>query len=289
VGTTTVNCSASDLSNHTSNAAFLITVKDTTAPTIAAHADVTVSTVNSSGAAVSYASPSTSDIVDGTGSASCSPLSGSIFPVGDTQVVCSAIDSHGNAAVSSTFFVHVTLVVQPPASVPPSSGSTETSSSVIPLTGSLDHTCRTTTRKFDVKFVFHNLCDNQTIITNVIADKLPGKLPAGYSFLKGLDVRAMIQGSIVKSLPSGTGIQIVFPIPNGIQDQYAVLYWNDENGDGKGEWIEISQSIKSNLLSQVILDDPENKLYHIDLDPNEVDLYKIITTEKTGIFVLVKK
>jgi hypothetical protein len=191
--------------------------------------------------------------------------------------------------VSTTFFIHVIQVVQPPASVPPSPQSTDTSSAIIPLTGSLDATCLTAIKKFDVKFVFHNLCQDQTVIINVNEDKLPEKLPAGYSFLKGLDVRILNQGFMVKSLPSGTGIQIVFPIPNGSQDQYAVLYWNDENGDRKGEWIEISRSINSDTISQVIIDDPEDELYHINLDPKEVDIYKIITTEKTGIFVLVKK
>ncbi len=291
LGTTTVNCSASDLNSHTTSAAFLVTVEDTTAPTIAAHADITVNTASAAGATVSYNSPATSDIVDGTGLASCSPLSGSLFPVGDTQVVCSATDSHGNSAAPSTFFIHVNQQqVQPPTSVPATPESTgSSSSSIIPLTGLLGRTCLTSNTKFDVKFVFHNLCDDQTVITNVNKDKLPEKLPAGYSFLKALDVRVLNQGLIAKSLPSGTGIQIAFPIPNGLQEQYAVLYWNDENGDGKGEWIEISQSINGDTISKVILDDPKDELYHINLGPNEVDLYKIITTEKTGVFVLVKK
>jgi len=38
---------------------------------------------------------------------SCSPSSGSLFSIGDTQVVCSAFDSSGNAAPQKSFLVTV--------------------------------------------------------------------------------------------------------------------------------------------------------------------------------------
>src|SRR5262249_34867342 len=60
------------------------------------------------GTAVSYSSPSASDLVDGPVPVSCAPASGSNFPVGTTTVVCSARDRAGNTA-SASFTVTVTL------------------------------------------------------------------------------------------------------------------------------------------------------------------------------------
>src|SRR5438270_490210 len=68
------------------------------------------------GAAASY-SASAADIVDGAVAASCSPASGSIFPLGATTVTCSATDAHGN---SSTKTFTVTVVdTTPPGSTAP--------------------------------------------------------------------------------------------------------------------------------------------------------------------------
>jgi hypothetical protein len=67
------------------------------------------------------------------------------------------------------------------------------------------------------------------------------------------------------------------------------VYWNDEDGDGNGEWIEISQQLNSDQLSQVLSADPADELYHITATAADEDVYKILTTEKTGTFVLIKK
>lgn len=56
---------------------------------------------------VSYASPATSDVVDGAGTASCSPLSDSTFALGVTTVSCSKSDLAGNAADPVAFTVSV--------------------------------------------------------------------------------------------------------------------------------------------------------------------------------------
>jgi hypothetical protein len=62
---------------------------------------------------VTYASPSWSDQVDGTGAATCTPASGSVFALGDTTVTCSAVDAAGNAAVATTFRVRVVDTTPP--------------------------------------------------------------------------------------------------------------------------------------------------------------------------------
>lgn len=105
-----ITCTAVDAAGNSSSvsspAANSVLVRDTTAPTIAAQGDLTVSATSASGAAVSYASPATTDAVDGAGTARCSPLPGSFFPVGTTVVTCSATDRNGNSS-ASTFRVTV--------------------------------------------------------------------------------------------------------------------------------------------------------------------------------------
>jgi hypothetical protein len=78
---------------------------------IAAHADIHVVTGDFRGEVVAYTPPNATDNVDGTFAATCAPASGSLFPVGDTQVVCRAQDAAGNHAADSSFDVLVTLDV----------------------------------------------------------------------------------------------------------------------------------------------------------------------------------
>jgi hypothetical protein len=85
---------------------------DTTAPTIASHGDVTSEATSNAGALVSFISPVTSDAVDGAGVASCLPVSGSTFAMGDIIVTCSATDAAGNTA-STTFKVTVYDTIAP--------------------------------------------------------------------------------------------------------------------------------------------------------------------------------
>ncbi len=78
---------------------------DTTAPTLAAHADVFALATSPAGAIVTYALPGATDDV-AVASVSCLPASGSLFPIGNSTVTCTATDTHGNVATSS-FVVHV--------------------------------------------------------------------------------------------------------------------------------------------------------------------------------------
>ena len=107
IAATTVNCSATDAAGNTANGSFSVTVADTTAPVIAAHGDETAEATGPTGAIRNYTSPATSDAVDGTGVATCSPASGSTFPLGETVVTCNASDAAGNAATPTTFKVKV--------------------------------------------------------------------------------------------------------------------------------------------------------------------------------------
>ncbi|MFP5224291.1 MAG: HYR domain-containing protein [Actinomycetota bacterium] len=111
IGSTVVECSAVDLVNETTTSSFTIDVVDTTAPVIDEHPDLTVPGTGPDGAIVEYEAPATNDIVDGEGVASCLPASGSLFPIGDTTVTCSAVDAAGNIATPTTFGVRVEEVI----------------------------------------------------------------------------------------------------------------------------------------------------------------------------------
>ncbi len=77
-------------------------------PVIAPHSDVLVTSVTP--VAVTYTIPTSTDDMDQNVPVSCSPASGSVFPLGDTTVTCTAQDSTGNQASPTIFKV---TVVQP--------------------------------------------------------------------------------------------------------------------------------------------------------------------------------
>jgi hypothetical protein len=71
-------------------------------------ADITVNATDSSGAVVTYAAPTAVDEAGESPTASCSPTSGSTFPIGTTTVTCTARDSDdAPSMVSQTFTVTV--------------------------------------------------------------------------------------------------------------------------------------------------------------------------------------
>jgi hypothetical protein len=99
LGTTTVTCSATDRSGKDAKATFTVTVVDTTAPSFAnMPANKSVEGNTSGGATVTYVLPTAMDLVGGIRPVSCSPASGSLFPLGPTAVTCSSNDGRGNSA-----------------------------------------------------------------------------------------------------------------------------------------------------------------------------------------------
>jgi hypothetical protein len=78
---------------------------DVTAPVLNLPEDMTVEAPDGSGMNVAY-SVSVSDDRDPSPTVTCTPESGSFFPVGSTTVTCTATDQSGNVA-TGTFAVHV--------------------------------------------------------------------------------------------------------------------------------------------------------------------------------------
>jgi hypothetical protein len=96
LGTTTVQCTAGSAS-----ATFLVTVVDTTAPLLGLPDAITTDQTT-----VTFEATA-SDVVSGSVGVTCTPPSGSTFPIGTTTVDCSASDAAGNTA-SGSFQVTVT-------------------------------------------------------------------------------------------------------------------------------------------------------------------------------------
>jgi hypothetical protein len=290
-GNTTVTCNATDSNGNAAlPTTFVVHVVDTTSPVIASHADVTATTSNSLGAIVSYSSPATSDAVDGADIATCTPASGGLFAVGDTLITCNTTDANGNAAQSVTFTIHV--IYQPVTQTPapsPSTGAQENRLNIPVTSGLLDLDCLSVIESAGIKITFHNLCDFQALVTPAMATTLPAQLPDQYTFVQGLNALVLFENEVVKALPAGTGVQLDFPVPANTQQLYAVLLWDDEDGDGNGEWLDATLLLQDKDLSKAMAANTGDALYHLVPTKTLEAFYRIITTEKTGTFVLVKK
>ena len=111
-------------------------------------ADITTAATGSSGASVTYASPTAADDSRQFGAVSCTPASGSTFPIGTTTVTCTASDSDDTpGAVSGSF----TVTVQPTLTVSGTSVSTTegSSASLVVATGSSSGTSGSLTASID--------------------------------------------------------------------------------------------------------------------------------------------
>jgi large repetitive protein len=106
LGDTEVKCSAADAKGNPSEKSFTVTVTDTTPPKVYAPANVVVEATSPDGALAYYKPAKAVDLVDGARRATCSPTSGSTFPLKVSTVTCSATDRRGNRG-EATFLVTV--------------------------------------------------------------------------------------------------------------------------------------------------------------------------------------
>ncbi len=150
-GLTTVTCpgSGSAIPPNQSQTAFVVTVSPPPAPTCTGGTssagfaptftvppNITAQATAPSGAVVTFTASAT-DPVYGALPLTCSPASGSTFPLGMTTVTCIAVDSCGNTA-SASFTVTVNDTEPPVPTVPPNitAQATAASGAVVTFTGS---------------------------------------------------------------------------------------------------------------------------------------------------------
>jgi HYR domain len=121
IGTTPVNCTATDASGNTASGGFnvIVTLNDDQPPTFTTvPSNSTTEATGPGGAAVSWTIAATDDI-DPNPTISCTPASGSTFPVGTTPVDCTATDSAGNvSSPHASFSVTVTDTTPPVLTLP---------------------------------------------------------------------------------------------------------------------------------------------------------------------------
>ncbi len=128
LGVTTVNCSATDTAGNRAAGSFTVTVSDTTPPTLILPANITDDAVGPSGAPVSFTATATDLVAPLAPTVTCTPASGSTFPVGATRVDCSATDTAGNRAAGS-FTVTVVNKTPPTLHLPANMTAEATSAS----------------------------------------------------------------------------------------------------------------------------------------------------------------
>ena len=105
---TSVDCTALDAAGNQSTGSFTVTVVDTTPPVLGTHDDKIIEVQDSLTEAVAeYDLPLATDNGDPAPLVSCAPSSGSTFPLGTSQVTCSAVDGSKNTSDSRGFNVVV--------------------------------------------------------------------------------------------------------------------------------------------------------------------------------------
>jgi len=110
VGITTVVCTATNATGTTSGS-FPVTVLDGSGPVLDVPDSITAEASSAAGAIVTWTSSAT-DAVDGPRPVTCTPESGTLFPMGDTLVSCSATDTLGQE--TNALFIVSVLDTTPP-------------------------------------------------------------------------------------------------------------------------------------------------------------------------------
>ncbi len=120
LGTSTVTCTATDDCTNRTTCTFTVTIaRDTTPPVIQCPPSINGTACSASGAVATYPTPTATDNADFNVAVACSPVSGSVFPLGSTTVTCTATDNCTNQT-ACTFLVRVTRDTTPPVITCPS-------------------------------------------------------------------------------------------------------------------------------------------------------------------------
>jgi energy-coupling factor transporter ATP-binding protein EcfA2 len=115
-GTTTITAAGATVTTIAGSPVAPPLVADTTPPVLRLPSDLTEEATSRNGAQIRFAASAT-DEVDGPVPVTCTPASGSTFPLGTTQVACAAIDRAGFAA-SGGFTVSVLDSMPPTLKLP---------------------------------------------------------------------------------------------------------------------------------------------------------------------------
>jgi hypothetical protein len=118
LGNTNVTCNATDAAGNPAVATnFVVHVVDTTPPVVTVPAPLILEATGPGGAVGTFNATAT-DNVDGSDPVTCVPPSGSTFPLGTTNVSCTAKDNAGNTSAPAGFGVTVRDTTRPTLFLP---------------------------------------------------------------------------------------------------------------------------------------------------------------------------
>ncbi|MCK4659752.1 MAG: HYR domain-containing protein, partial [Phycisphaerae bacterium] len=120
LGETVVTCSATDAAGNTGQCTFTVEVIETTEPVVTCPVSGTLTVYAEEGecdAEATFGAATAMDNCDGALPATCDPPSGTVFPLGETVVTCSATDASGNTG-QCTFTVEVIEITEPVVTCP---------------------------------------------------------------------------------------------------------------------------------------------------------------------------
>jgi len=117
IGTTTINCTATDASGNSTSGSFTKTVGDTIPPVLTLPPDAMNEATSPAGAVHTFTATAT-DTGDPSPVVVCTPPSGSTFPLGVTTITCTATDFSGNST-TGTFTKTVVDTTPPVLTMPP--------------------------------------------------------------------------------------------------------------------------------------------------------------------------
>jgi hypothetical protein len=285
VGTCTLQASVAAGTNYltATGAPQSFTVVDTTAPTLTLPANITIVSTGPLGATVIFVATAL-DQVDGIRPVICAPLSGSIFPIGITQVSCTTSDLHGNSNSGSFSVTVLPVSTKPPKpSIPFIMPTT-----IIPVTGAqlTNLSCGTfttvrTPNGMKAEFLSF-LCGYQVSFTEEQAETLPGTING--TFLLGATLQIFANNNPLDLVPENNFVRISFPMPeNSKAEDYSMMYWNADLNNGNGGWMELP--LTAGKLNPNNNQDARQILSGLHI----VNGFAQITVNFPGTFVVVKK
>jgi len=112
IGTTAVECIATDTTNNTASTLFNVIVAPPGLPEFEAVADVTTEATSAAGAIASFSTPTAIDVFGNAVPVMCDAVSGASFVIGTTQVTCTATDAFSQSA-QTQFSVNVEDTTSP--------------------------------------------------------------------------------------------------------------------------------------------------------------------------------
>jgi len=216
LGDTSVTLTVTDNNGASSTCIATVTVVDTTPPQVTCPSNITTLSGPGQCSAVVSFSPSVTDNCSGV-VPSCSPASGTVFPIGTTSVNCIATDGSGNTA-SCGFTVTVTNP-SPVASISsPPSGAIYAVSTAVSFAGSFTDNAGDT-HSADWSFTSGTL----SIIQAGVVNESSGAVSASYTFatagvyLVTLTVRDQCGNAVAANTvgPDGLTAMVVIYDPDG--------------------------------------------------------------------------